>query len=426
MQRILWLLIFFLLIPIEAELKTIDLEKFVDVASPVIFKKIAVYPVYYRQKELDFSLYITLDEGTKKKLVIITEKGRRPLNDQERSELAQLQRERQNIYRKYGRYMHFIQGPQVQQVQQRQIFVRNYMNRMAPARNANPAVRIENRNPSKFSSEDRKKLEKVRKKFWQIEQRIRALSGTSATVNALSIENRSDKKLYIMAGEMVIGGKQDRIIGEDTIILPGQRTTIPVFCVEKGRWSYRVSQSFKGYNVLANNRLRGIAQMQKDQSAVWREVARVNKKLKTTNRTSTYRANYNSKEVGKKLENYMQSVSKDPRFAKATGVVIAIEGKVVGADIFAHSRLFQKVFHKLLRSYCLEAIASPERRNLTTPSMSQVRKLFYDLKAPSKLEKKGKNYHNFIIKGKIFNASGAIGINSKGKKKLLHLNCHRK
>src|SRR5262249_39023820 len=45
----------------------------------------------------------------------------------------------------------------------------------------------------------------------------RRYSGDNAEVNRLALTNYSGKKLILIAGEMVIGGKQDRIVGHDCI-----------------------------------------------------------------------------------------------------------------------------------------------------------------------------------------------------------------
>lgn len=63
-------------------------------------------------------------------------------------------------------------------------------------------------------------------------------SKDGGSVNTLYITNRDKKPLYVMAGEVVLGGQQDRTIGKDIIITAGRtRVPIAVFCVEHGRWT---------------------------------------------------------------------------------------------------------------------------------------------------------------------------------------------
>src|SRR5712691_4134753 len=59
-----------------------------------------------------------------------------------------------------------------------------------------------------------------------------------ASVNQLVLINRGKKPLVLLAGELVSGGKQDRIVAKDRIVGPGERPLpLDVFCVEHGRWS---------------------------------------------------------------------------------------------------------------------------------------------------------------------------------------------
>ena len=54
------------------------------------------------------------------------------------------------------------------------------------------------------------------------------------------IINRSTKPLYLMPGEIIFGGQQDRAIGQESIIPPGKKAVkIEVYCVESGRWAAR-------------------------------------------------------------------------------------------------------------------------------------------------------------------------------------------
>ncbi len=56
-------------------------------------------------------------------------------------------------------------------------------------------------------------------------------------VNHLMVVNRSTKALYLMPGEIVLGGQQDRTVGDEMVIQPTTKPVpIEVFCVEHGRW----------------------------------------------------------------------------------------------------------------------------------------------------------------------------------------------
>jgi hypothetical protein len=89
-------------------------------------------------------------------------------------------------------------------------------------------------------------------------------------VNKLRVKNTSDKPLFLLAGEVIIGGKQDRIIGKTLVVMAGERTTVPVFCVEQGRWNGRKAD-FSSAESIAHLKLRSVANYG-SQSGVWSEI----------------------------------------------------------------------------------------------------------------------------------------------------------
>jgi hypothetical protein len=78
-----------------------------------------------------------------------------------------------------------------------------------------------------------------------------------AQVNSLALINHSKRPLILLAGEIVTGGKQDRVISKDRIIPPGaEPLPLDVFCVEPGRW-HGASLSFEGKSLMAAPRGNG-------------------------------------------------------------------------------------------------------------------------------------------------------------------------
>jgi hypothetical protein len=118
-------------------------------------------------------------------------------------------------------------------------------------------------------------------------KKVRIKEVESESVNDLTFINKSEQPVFILAGEVIIGGKQDRIIGANTIIPANTTQTVPVFCVEHGRWDNN-SKEFTTAKALAHGRLRGKASFAA-QSDVWNEVAATNERKKTKNGTDTYR-----------------------------------------------------------------------------------------------------------------------------------------
>lgn len=203
---------------------------------------------------------------------------------------------------------------------------------------------------------------------------------SGASVNELALVNRSGKKLLLLAGEVIVGGKQDRIVQEDRLIPP---VSIPValnvFCVEHGRWTPRTAGygagggsgrsaaapmeaaapdagKFASLGAVAHPKLRAAAQDKKAQGEVWSEVSANNAKLGTSNGTETYQEVYASKRVVAQMDDYLKALEREVVQPGVVGVVIARNGKAVWADVFASQRLFASYWPKLLKSYVVDAL----------------------------------------------------------------------
>jgi len=98
-----------------------------------------------------------------------------------------------------------------------------------------------------------------------------------AQVNRLVLVNNSKRPLVLLAGEIVTGGKQDRVIGKDRIVpADSDPIDLDVFCVEPGRWVGPSEKFLYGSinGAMAAPSVRGKAMSEKDQQQVWAEVGK--------------------------------------------------------------------------------------------------------------------------------------------------------
>jgi len=247
-------------------------------------------------------------------------------------------------------------------------------------------------------------------------------SSDGGEVNTLYLTNRGKKALYLMAGEVVLGGQQDRCIGSDSLVSAGtKKLPITVFCVEHGRWTGQANFGMSA-RMVASSEIRASAQygalnqqvalaaapsevagrisglagvgapsnqatQQRVQSVVvvatgarnarnvagleqsvggaqeqvWAKVATKNRHFNTESESGTYRTLLNMsggdarKSVAPYLKAFSAGLAADPHLV---GVVAAVNGKVVAADIFGNTTLYAKLWPKLLRSYAADAAES--------------------------------------------------------------------
>jgi hypothetical protein len=203
------------------------------------------------------------------------------------------------------------------------------------------------------------------------------------TVNQLTLTNKSDRPMFLLAGEVIIGGKQDRIIGANTIITAKSTLVVPVFCVEHGRWSEgETGRVFTSGKALAHGRLRGKASFE-GQSEVWSEVATKNGQRKVENSTGTYRnvarqqTNSSLASQVKRIDEAIAQISAADR-ANMIGFVVSLDGKVGTVDMFDSPRLFRKLENKLVRSYLTESVDVPATAANKPPSPTEIKSFITD------------------------------------------------
>ena len=195
-----------------------------------------------------------------------------------------------------------------------------------------------------------------------------------AQVNSLVLVNNSKRPLILLAGEIVTGGKQDRIIGKDRLV-PAESDPIDlgVFCVEPGRW-VGTSHNFQKTPAMVQPSVRAKAMSDKDQQKVWNEVGNARTAMaaglpasasQSVEVTSSYAKVVENTEVQRKLdavavplEREYQSLISQLKDKNAVGVVVSVNGEIIWADIFASSDLLAKYWPKLVRSYAAEAVTS--------------------------------------------------------------------
>src|SRR5215813_13840321 len=164
---------------------------------------------------------------------------------------------------------------------------------------------------------------------------VQVIEKGEGVVNTLTLKNQSKRPLFVMSGEVVIGGKQDRIIGKDQIISAAETVDVPVFCVEHGRWTESGDgRRFRAAGSMADTKVRKQAAYKDNQGQVWQKVAEKNAARGIANDTGTYRQVATGGEVAKAVEPYAQHLGPALDNPRAVGMVVALNGRVVGVEQF--------------------------------------------------------------------------------------------
>lgn len=172
-------------------------------------------------------------------------------------------------------------------------------------------------------------------------------------VNSLEVRNKGDLPILLFAGELLLGGKQDRIVAKDSIVPAKERRDVPVFCVEHGRWNG--APEFRGGTTLVVDQVRSAAVRTQSQTEVWNNVAVINARAGAAPLTGTIRGTLDDPKIRQRAEALFDKLRTRFRTDKDTvGTICWIDGKIESADIFANVQLFDGGRDTLFRSYALD------------------------------------------------------------------------
>jgi hypothetical protein len=253
------------------------------------------------------------------------------------------------------------------------------------------------------------------------------------SVNELSIQNVSGMdQIFVQSGDIVKGGEQDRMIAMDMILPPRSGTVaLRVFCVEHGRWNRRGNEpaatfSSSAYNAPLN-KLKLAARSNQSQDDVWTEVSNAQLALaqgmasKPDSRygTMTTHAGVGGQDLNAALHmqrvfarysvassaarlqsplspSSLQLTLEDPSLRQAqqkyidalhkianecpdaVGCAYAINGKILGADLYGSRDLFLKSWPVLLRGTAIEAVSQRAAAKSDAEVTAEKLKMFLD------------------------------------------------
>lgn len=208
----------------------------------------------------------------------------------------------------------------------------------------------------------------------------------TGSVNRLSIENLGGQEVFVQAGDIVKGGKQDRVLSVSFMLPPNSgKMPIAAFCVEHGRWRARGTEDvtkFASAGSAVPSRKAKLAMRapvpaapeggrinmndtSTRQQEVWSTVAQIQNKL-SGNVGARVAAPESASSLQLSLENeklddmrraYVKTLkASGEKESDIVGYVFAINGKLNSADVYPSNGLFRKMWGKLLNASVTEAI----------------------------------------------------------------------
>jgi hypothetical protein len=207
---------------------------------------------------------------------------------------------------------------------------------------------------------------------------------TSGSVPELTLENDSKESVLLVDGDELIGAKQNRILNLSILVAGGRRLTIPVSCVEQGRWAYKSPEFRAAKRTLfarararkaqsVSHALRTHGERRANQSQVWADVAAKADALGVESATLAMSDIYVDRDA--QIDTYVRAFRPLPA---QRGAAVPIGGKFVGVELFDCTAAFSRYLEKLVRAYALDAIEREADELPASPSERDAR-AFLDL-----------------------------------------------
>jgi hypothetical protein len=188
----------------------------------------------------------------------------------------------------------------------------------------------------------------------------------SGSVPELLFVNDGEEKVLLVDGEELVGARQNRILNMTLLVGGMRKVVIPVSCVEQGRWAYKSRHFASADRALfsrarakkaqqVNASLRASGSRYANQAEIWSDISAKAAFLRVDSSTEAMGDIYESQSAS--IDHYVMAFKPLPGQA---GAVFAINGRVTGAELFDSDATFRKFMAKLLRSYAMDAIESPQ------------------------------------------------------------------
>ena len=230
-------------------------------------------------------------------------------------------------------------------------------------------------------------------------------------VEELVVRNPGDREVFIQAGDIVKGGKQDRVLTVSMIVPPNSGDiSIGAFCVEHDRWSGRGMEKMREFSASTARlpskagRIALFDRAQQDpgveagrlrwtrtgrrlpagddlQGRVWASVRETQtalggammRSVADERSRSSLQLSLENKTLQSALQGYEEALGKLPEeHPDAVGYVFAVGGKIDGGDEFGSAGLFRKLWLRQLRAAATEVMASADARVGAQPTLAEV------------------------------------------------------
>lgn len=194
---------------------------------------------------------------------------------------------------------------------------------------------------------------------------VKELPGT-ASVRDLVVENLGRHNVLVFEGEEVLGAQQNRTFDISALIPAGSRLTVPVSCVEAGRWDgSRHTEGFTAAPQAADPRMRGSKVRQSHRSRIAGNEARANQGEVwdiVRERSEALGVHSPTESMNDLFDSNRSRLHEITAGLEASegqlGMVAVAGGEVIAFDLVSRAEVFEQMFQPLMQGYALDALTS--------------------------------------------------------------------
>jgi hypothetical protein len=250
----------------------------------------------------------------------------------------------------------------------------------------------------------------------------------TGNVNELAFENTGDEAVFLQSGDIVKGGKQDRVLTVSVLVPPKSgRMPIAAYCVEQSRWAARGAESVATFSssertmpskrakiaMMAQREARaptapaqagsrGRAMNDDDgnrganrQGEVWASVAETQANLSSklggpvaaaASASSLQLSLENEKLTATKAAYLKAMAAANKDDADVVGFAFAVGDRINSADVYPSHALFAKMWDKLIDAAATEAISEGNAAKAHVAPTADAVKVFLSATADARRE----------------------------------------
>jgi hypothetical protein len=250
----------------------------------------------------------------------------------------------------------------------------------------------------------------------------------TGSVNELTVENVGDDEVFVQAGDIVKGGRQDRVLSVDLLLPPRSGPlSIAAFCVEQGRWSARGGEDGRQFasagSAMPSHEAKiamqtyaaaappkaapspsrymdraaiASADTGANQQTIWKSVRSTQESLaRSVGAPVVAQASPSSLQLSLESEKLKQAQTAYTSALEAAGeadadivgYVFAINGKISSGDVYVSNGLFRKMWRKQLDASVTEAIGAKSDTAAVPPAIAEVAAFLASAQSGAKAER---------------------------------------